>query len=181
MCGVRFKAEDRLDATQDLEKDSYLSQGLFVDTLTGMARRRRVLIDEEYLAFLHDQLAENQAKLKEILHNSGAETIYGASADRLVQTVVKDFTFHPIDGVLEKFESWGLKVSKKNRGGSVEVQLECPYAETVHPRLSSKEPVCPLNEYVLGALRLEYDGATMKHNSLLKGGAKFVITTKKPS
>lgn len=143
---------------------------------TNVDDRRKVSVDEDYLVFLHDQLASNQSKLKEIL-GSGAEVILLASADNLVNTLDPESTLYSVDGMVEKLKSWGMNVDMKRSGGSVEVELKCPYAETVHPRMASKEPMCPLNAYVLGAVRLEDKGALLQQNALLKDGARFVIRT----
>jgi hypothetical protein len=151
-------------------------------TLDGMkpepkrGGQKTVAISEDYLVFLHDQLAVNQAKLKELL-DAGAQTIDVLSADSLTKTIGRGPGVHPIDGVVEKIRGWGMDVSIERKGVVVEVGLKCPYAEVVHPKMSAKEPVCPLNEYVLGAVRMEDRGALLEHNVLTKDGARFVIKT----
>ena len=133
-------------------------------------------ISEDYLVFLHDQLAVNQAKLKELL-GPGAQAIDVLSADSLTRTVGGTPKGHPVDGAVETIRGWGMDVSLERKGAFVEVALKCPYAEVVHPKMTAKEPVCPLNEYVLGAVRLEDAQAQLEHNTLTKDGAKFVIRT----
>jgi hypothetical protein len=142
-----------------------------------LARGRKVSIAEDYLVFLHEQLAENQAKLREILHDSGSEVVFNMSADGLVRTVEKDFQFRPIDGIVSRMKEWGMTVTLKREAGSMELELRCPYAETVHPQLTSKKPVCPLGEYALGALRLVDREVRLEDNSLLSDGARFRFRT----
>ena len=138
---------------------------------------KKVLIDEDYLVFLHDQLAENQATLKEILGESGANTLLNLSSNRVASTVDGGLTFHPIDGMLNRLKGWGMQVEKNESQGSIELVVKCPYADQVHPRLKARNPKCPLGECILGALRLEFKGASLVTNELLKDGAKLVVTT----
>ena len=138
---------------------------------------KKVLIDEDYLVFLHDQLAENQATLKEILGESGANTLLNLSSNRLVSTVGGGLTFHPIDGMVNRLKGWGMQVERKESLGSIELVAKCPYAEKVHPRLKAKSPKCPLGEYILGALRLEFKGASLMTNDLLDDGVRLVVQT----
>jgi hypothetical protein len=51
---------------------------------------KMVEISEDYLVFLHDELAENQARLRDVLGESGAKAVFSWSADRLVSTVKID-------------------------------------------------------------------------------------------
>ena len=134
---------------------------------------RKVKIDTGYLVFLHDQLAINQARMKEIFGPSGSEMILNSSSDKLMQAVGKEFPFHPLDGLVSTMKEWGMKVMKEEKDGRVDVSIECPYAEAVHPKLSSDSPVCPLSEYTLGALRMENKAAALETNKLLPGGAHF--------
>ena len=136
---------------------------------------KKVLIDEDYLVFLHDQLAENQATLREILGESGANTLLNLSSNRVASTVDGGLTFHPIDGMVNRLKGWGMRVKKKESQGSIELVVKCPYAERVHPRLKAKNPKCPLGEYILGALRLEFKGASLVTNDLLEDGARLVV------
>jgi biotin operon repressor len=142
-----------------------------------LEKRKKVAVDEDYLVFLHDLFAENQAMMSEIL-GSGADVIRSYGADRLVKTLEKTQTFHPIDGVVQKLKSWGIGVDVETHGYTIGVEVKCPHAEKVHPRLSSAKPVCPLTEYVLGAIRLENREAQMEHSVLLQDGAKLVVRTR---
>ena len=135
-----------------------------------------VSVSEDYLAFLHDELAENQARLREILGDSQASAILSWSADRLVTTVEAGrYSFSPIESVLQKLNGWGFTASQRDRGKFIEVEVKCPYAERIHPKLVSKEPRCPLGEYILGAARLDESKSQLVHNSLLKDGVKLTI------
>lgn len=135
-----------------------------------------VLVNEEYLAFMHDELAENHARLKETLGESGAAAVFDWCADRLVRTSEKGkYSFHPIDAVVRRVSGWGMQLRVKEVAGKVEVEVQCPYAEGVHPRLSSSSPKCPLGEYVLGAVRLEDEKSQLVSNRLTPRGSKFTI------
>ena len=137
---------------------------------------RMVSISEDYLAFLHDELAENQVRLREILGDSQAQAVFCWSADRLVSTVEAGrHAYDPMEGVLQKLTSWGMEVVWSERGSISELELKCPYAERVHPKLSSKEPKCPLGEYILGAVRLEDSKSHLLQNDLNKEGVRFRI------
>ena len=137
---------------------------------------RKVSVSEGYLAFLHDELSENQARLRELLGDSQSRAIFSFAADRLVKTVeAGKYGFSPIEGITQKMKEWGMTVSQKDKGAVVEVEIGCPYAETVHPQLTSKEPRCPLGEYVLGAVRLEDSKSQLLHNALTEKGVRFVI------
>ena len=137
---------------------------------------KKVSVSEDYLAFLHDELSENQARLRELLGESQSRAIFSFAADRLVNTVeAGKYDFSPIEGVARKLKEWGMSVSQKDKGAVTEVEIECPFAESVHPRMASKEPRCPLGEYVLGAVRLEDSKSQLLHNGLTEKGVKFVI------
>jgi len=135
-----------------------------------------VSVSEDYLAFLHDELAENQVRLREILGDTQAQAMFCWSADRLVSTVEAGrYAFDPMEGVLQKLASWGMEASRKDVGAISELEVKCPYAERIHPKISSKEPKCPLGEYILGAVRLEASKSRILRNDLTKDGVKFKI------
>lgn len=137
---------------------------------------RMVSISEDYLVFLHDQLAENQFKLKEALGDSPANALFCWSADKLVSTVEGNkYAFDPLEGVLQKIRGWGMQVTKRDDGEVSRLEVKCPYAETVHPRLSTEHPKCPLGEYILGAVRLAGPKSVMVSNDLTGAGVKFQI------
>jgi hypothetical protein len=126
------------------------------------------------LAFLHDQLAVNQEKLRDIL-GSGAEVISKYSADSLVGTVDKESPQNRADTLAKTLRKWGMEVSHTQSSNGVQFVISCPYAEYVHPRLSARDPVCPLSEYVLGEVRLSDRGATLESNALTEKGSRFAI------
>ena len=133
-----------------------------------------ISISVEYLAFLHDELSENQVGLREILGESQAKAVFNWSADRLVHTVrAGRFASSPIEAVAEKLTRWGMAVSRKRKGNMTEIEIRCPYAARMHPHMSSREPRCPLGEYVLGAVRVEDSKSQLLHNSLTKDGVRF--------
>jgi hypothetical protein len=135
-----------------------------------------VLVSEDYLAFLHDQLAENQARLRELLGESQAQAIFCISADRLISTVgVGRYEIDSLDGILQKLSGWGMDVKRKDRGDVTELEIKCPYAERVHPRIKSQQPKCPLSEYVFGAVRLENAKSQMLRNELTHDGVTLKI------
>jgi hypothetical protein len=137
---------------------------------------KTVSVSKDYLAFLHDELAENQIRLREILGESQAQVVFCWSADRLVSTVEAGrYAFDPMEGIIRKLAGWGMEVSRKDKGSISELEVKCPYAERVHPRLNSKVPKCPLGEYILGAIRLEESKSHLLQNDLTKDGVKFRI------
>jgi hypothetical protein len=139
-------------------------------------KHKMVSISDDYLAFLHDELAENQIRLREILGDSQAQAVFCFSADRLISTVEAGrYSFDPLEGILQKLAGWGMTVSRKDRGNITELEVKCPHAGSVHPRLSSKEPKCPLGEYILGAVRLENPKSILLQNDLTGDGVRFRI------
>jgi hypothetical protein len=145
----------------------------------GNAQANRVEVSEDYLVFLHDELAENQKMLKELLGESQSRAIFSLSADRLITTVGSGrYASDPLEGIVKKLTSWGMQVAVKTKGTTTEVEIKCPYAERVHPRLSSEEPTCPLEEYILGAVRLEDSKSQILHHKLTNDGVKLAIERK---
>jgi hypothetical protein len=141
-----------------------------------MTETKTITISEDYLAFLHDVLSENQIRLKEILGESEAGAVFSWCADRLVRTVRPSrYASSPIEGVVRRLTSWGMVVTWKEEGNLTKIEVKCPYAEQVHPRLSSKGSSCPLGEYLLGAVRLEDSKAQLLHNTLTEEGVKFAL------
>jgi hypothetical protein len=140
---------------------------------------KKVEISEDYLVFLHDELANNQKRLKELLGESQAKTIFALSADKLVTSVGPGrYATDPLEGIVQKLSSWGMEVSLNPKGNTTEIDIKCPYAESVHPRMSSEEPFCPLGEYILGAVRLEDSKSQLLHNKLTKDGVQLAVEKK---
>lgn len=138
-----------------------------------------VSVSEDYLAFLHDELSENQARLRETLADSAANAMFDWCADKLVRTTDKGrHSFHPIDAVVQRLSGWGMQVRVNRVQGTTRVEVQCPYAERIHPRMSSSSPGCPLGEYVLGAVRLEEGKSQLVSNRLGSQGAKFTIESR---
>lgn len=137
---------------------------------------KTISINEDFLAFLHDELSENQVGLREILGESQAKAVFSWSADRLVAAVkAGKYAFSPVEGVARKLTRWGMETSWREKGSLVEIEVKCPYAERVHSRLTSKQPVCPLGEYLLGALRLDDPKSQLVRNALTSEGARFAF------
>ena len=135
-----------------------------------------VAVSEDYLAFLHDELSENQTRLSQLLGDSGSKAVFSFFSDRLVSTVEAGrYAFDPLEGIVQKLKGWGMAVSIKEKGNAVEIGVKCPIAEKVHPRMASKEPRCPLGEYILGAVRLEASKSQLLHNSLKEDGVELLI------
>jgi hypothetical protein len=135
------------------------------------------MINEDFLAFLHDELSENQARLREILGESRASAVFGWCAERLVGTVGTGRYGHdPIEGIVKRLNGWGMTVSQRARRGAIELEIKCPYAEHVHSRLFSRVPRCPLGEYIIGAVRLEDSKSRLVHNALTEEGARLTIS-----
>lgn len=140
---------------------------------------KTVSVSEDYLAFLHDELAENQARLRETLGDSPANSVFDWCADGLVRTAEKGkHSLHPLDSVVQRFSGWGMQVKVREVQGATEIDVQCPYADRVHPRLMSSSPKCPLGEYVLGAVRLEDGKSQLVSNHLTPQGVKFAIQNK---
>jgi hypothetical protein len=142
----------------------------------GKKEAKMISINEDYLAFLHDELAENHIRLREILGDSQAQAMFCWSADRLISTAEAGrYTIDPMEGIISRLTGWGMEMSRKDKGTITELEVKCPYAERVHPRMSSKEPKCPLGEYILGAVRLEESKSHLLRNDLTRDGVKFKI------
>lgn len=136
---------------------------------------RMVTVSEDYLAFLHDELAENQARLRETLGDSAANAMFDWCADKLVRTTERGRHSHTIDSVVQRLSGWGMQVKMKEVQGTAELEVQCPYAPRIHPRLSSSSPKCPLGEYLLGTVRLEDEKSQLVSNHLTSVGVKFTI------
>ena len=146
---------------------------------SGSDQGKKVEISEEYLTFLHDELATNQTRIKELLGDSQAKTIFALSADKLITTVGSGrYSTDPLEAIVQKLSSWGMQMDVKTKGKSTEIKIKCPYAASVHPRLSSEDPFCPLGEYILGAVRLEDSKSQILHNRLTADGVDLAIEKK---
>ena len=136
---------------------------------------KMVSISEDYLAFLHDELSENQARLKQILGESQSKAIFSWNADSLIRTIPAGKNSSSIDALVQKLKDWGMSVTYREKGRAIEFEIGCPFADNIHPLLASKEPRCPLGEYILGAIRLEEPRSQLAHNSLSKEGVTLTI------
>jgi hypothetical protein len=120
--------------------------------------------------------SENQARIREILGESEAAAVFSWCADRLVRTVkVGRYVSSPIEAAVQRLASWGMTVTWKDDGNSTRFEVKCPYATRVHPGMASREPKCPLGEYILGALRFEDSKTQLVHNGLTEDGVKFTL------
>ncbi len=138
--------------------------------------RKTVTVSEDYLAFLHDELAENQTRLRETLGDTAANAMFDWCADKLVRTTEKGkYAFHPIDAVVQRLSGWGMQVRVNQTRGTTQIEVQCPYAERIHRWLASSSPRCPLGEYFLGAIRLEDQKSQLVSNHLTPLGVKFVV------
>lgn len=144
------------------------------------AEPKMVNVSEEYLTFLHDEISENHSRLRELLGESQAAAIMSWSADKLLTTVGgKGSSVSPLEGIIRKLQGWGLGVEQKDRGRYTELEVKCPYAESIHPKMASENPICPLGELVLGAVRLDDTKSQIAHNDLLKDGVRLTIAKSK--
>ena len=136
-----------------------------------------ISVSDDYLAFLHDEISDNQARLREILGESQARAVFSWCADRLVRTAKAGrYVTSPIEGVVQKLTIWGMAVSWREEGDLTKVETKCPYSRRTHARLSSRESVCPVGEYLLGAVRLEDPKSQLVHNSLTEDGVRFTLS-----
>jgi len=135
---------------------------------------KTVRISLAYVAFLHDQLAVNQEKLKEIL-GSGAGVVSDYSSDKLVDVVSKKSSYGHVDRLAKTIKGWGMDLKQTWKGDTVQFEVGCPYAGYVHPRLSSEHPICPLSEYVLGEVRRVDRKATLENCALTERGSRFAV------
>jgi len=141
---------------------------------TGAKGDKMVNISLAYVAFLHDQLAVNQEKLRDIL-GSGAQVISGYSSDGLASALIKDSPYGEADRLTRMIKGWGMDLKQSRRGSTIQFEVRCPYAEYVHPRLSSENPICPLGEYALGEVRRTDRRASLESSALTEGGSRFAI------
>jgi len=142
---------------------------------------KMILVPEGYLAFLHDELSENRARLKELLGESQADAVLSWCADRFVRTErLGRYSSSPAEGLVQKLSSFGIAATWRENGDVVTFEVRCPFARRVHPLTSSREPRCPLGEYVLGAVRLEDPKAQLVHNDLTGDGARFTLRGDRP-
>lgn len=142
---------------------------------SGAEEPALVEINIQYLTFVHDMLAESMAKLEQVFGGSAITVLRGTGADQVEQTLSKKGVVEPgLAGAVKAIRSWGMSVTTRKDGESLEVEVECPYARTVHPRLASDSPRCPMGALILGAARTEIPGAGLK-NDLTDTGAVFTI------
>jgi len=137
---------------------------------------KMVTVSEDYLAFLHDELSENQSRLRQILGESQSKAIFSWNSDGLIRAIPpgRD-SYSSVDAVVQKLKGWGMNVTYRQKGRAVEFEIDCPHAHQVHPLLTSKEPRCPLGEYILGAVRLEEPKSQLLHNSITEAGVKLTF------
>ena len=135
-----------------------------------------VSVSADYLAFLHDELAENQVRLRETLGVGAADAMFDWCADRLVRTAERGkYSFRPIDSVVQRLSGWGMQVKVGRTEEATQIEIRCPYAERIHSRLSSSSPRCPLGEYILGAIRLEDEKSQLVSNHMTPMGVRFGV------
>ena len=78
-----------------------------------------------------------------------------------------------LQGILLK---WGIKSETQSVEGKVSCQLECPYANEIHPLLRAEHPVCPMSFMALGVIRSGGDREfRILENSLKNNGANLSI------
>ena len=137
---------------------------VFSEHQPGEARSEdRVEINTAYLVYLHDMLAESVQKVEQMFGGSANQVLVRAESEQVARALVEKGVIEPsLGGAIQALRRWGMRVSPKWQDHTLELEVVCPYAKTVHPKLSTENPVCPLGVVIGGAARKEDSKAIVK-------------------
>ena len=105
-----------------------------------------------------------------------AEQFMVTTAARVAEKLVGDSP-DPVAKMREILSSYNCLINTTQTGDSTEWTVHCPFASTVHPKISS-DTICPLALLFMGAVRLKEEQSELVTNSLSAEGAKFTIKHK---
>jgi hypothetical protein len=128
-----------------------------------------------YIAFLHDVVSAYHERLSEVTSAQVATEFLANIADKEVRYLKLDKQADRgfvIDSLLNRM---GIHYKLEKTGEMTTISLSCPYASTVHPRINSTHPICPISILALGAERINDTRLIVTQNHLTRSGAEYTI------
>jgi len=159
------------------EQSQAQEQVLLSERQRGEARSEdSVEISAAYLVYLHDMLAERLGKVEQMFGGSASQMLTLTESEQVANALAQRGVVEAgLEGAVQALRKWGMHVSTKYEDGTAELEVVCPFAKAVHPRLSAEDPVCPLAALVVGAARADHPLASVKH-FITGTGVTFVIS-----
>jgi hypothetical protein len=128
-----------------------------------------------YIGFLHDIIAEYHERLAGATSPQVAREFLASIADKEIRHLGLDNDPTPKNTIKNIVESMGMKYQTFRVGDQMVSKLECPYAEVVHPRISTTNPICPIALLTLAAERVTNKRIIMTNNHLTREGAEYTL------
>lgn len=128
-----------------------------------------------YLAFLHDVISVYHERLSEVTSPQVARELLANLADKEVRYLKLNEQADPGLEVESFLKKMGMDHKVEKKGEVTTVSLACPNACTVHPRISSPHPICPISIFALGAQRISNNHLLIMQNHLTTTGAEYTI------
>ncbi len=150
------------------------------DAKSSGVYKEKIEITPQYLALLVDLISGSFESIADVMGESVGQMFFAKACDKAAKSIGP---IRPggnyLKRISERLGEWGVDVKFTERGQELVVELKCPYAHAIHPRLMSEKAICPFSEVVLGMVRLTDKQSIMEENTLTADGATLIIKRQK--
>lgn len=130
-----------------------------------------------YHMLTHTLITTFHRRLMDVTTKRFADEFMMNTAAQVVKTVIGDSS-KPIEAIREIIEEYGYHINEVHEDDHSSWSIKCPFAQKVHPNLSSTDAICPMSLLILGAVRLQQQNSIMMERSLDPDGSQFMIKYK---
>jgi len=127
-----------------------------------------------YHMLTHTLITIFHRRLMDVTTKRFADEFMMDTAAQVVKTLLGDSS-NPIDEIRNIIEKYGYHIHEVHEDDHYSWSIKCPFAQRVHPKLSSTDAICPMSLLILGAVRLQQRNSTMLERSLDSDGSQFMI------
>jgi hypothetical protein len=134
-----------------------------------------------YIAFLHDVISAYHQRLSDAASPKVAAQFLASIADKEMRYLGLDKDANPKEKLENMLQNMGMKYQTFRVGEQIVNKLECPFANVVHPRINSTNPICPVSILALGTERVGRKPMVIASNHLTRDGAEYKISPTGPA
>lgn len=133
-----------------------------------------------YMLAMHEMVAAYHQRLGEVTSPRVATQFLGNVADMTIRSFgvsKEDTSSQAMEKVKSIAAELGVNIKTFNVGNDMSCQVTCSFAPIIHPKLMSKNPICPILVLTLGAARKKHRDATIPSLTLAVNGSQCTISS----
>lgn len=130
-----------------------------------------------YHMLTHTLITTFHRRLMDITTRHFADEFMMNTAAQGVKGLIND-SANPIEVIQNIIEKYGYQIKETHVDDHSSWTIKCPFAQKVHPKLSSSDAICPISLLILGAVRLQQQNSIMSQHALDLEGSQFEIKYK---